>query len=370
MRVSKSILVGVLSLCIMSCEKFLDIESSDFLTLNNAYNTEQQLNAALTGVYDAMGGINATKGIYSDAMLLYGGLEGDLAYYGATNPSDGPQIYQFSATNKYVEYYWNALYLGIDRANVLLANMNNNPNIDIEKKKVIRGEALFLRGYYYFLLGQTFGGVPLKLEPSVSASFADNIPRSSLKETYTQILLDMKTAEPLVKDIDEIGYGGRVSKSAIQGIIARVHLYMAGYPLNEQSNNDSVIVWTKKVIDNVKYKHGLNPHFSEVFINYAKDKYDIKESIWEVEFYGNKSGAYDETGIVGIANGPGSSNEETGRATGLLKVTRKLYDLYQPWDLRRGWSIANFTYNSTGPNGSKTFRPLPSSTSIYNHCGG
>ena len=361
------ILGCLLTIVMASCENFLDTKPINFLTPPVAYTTEEQLEAALAGVYDALGGVNATKGIYSDAMITYGATEGDLTFYSATNPSDGPQIFDFSTSNKYVEYYWNALYLGIDRANMLLANIDNNLEIDEEVRSVIRGEATFLRGYYYFLLVQTFGEVPLKLEPSVSASHADDIPKSTIKKVYSQLLSDMKTSEPLVMGIDDIKYGGRVNKSAVRGVIARAHLYMAGYPLHEFSNYDSVLVWTKKIIDDPVFKHELNPDFTDIFIKYARDEYDIKESIWEVEFYGNKTGAYDETGIIGISNGPPCGNIITGMSTGLFKVTPKFYELFEPWDLRRGWSIVNFTYNSSGPNGAKTFRALPSGASIYNH---
>lgn len=362
------IILGFLLMLIMvSCDNFLDTKPTDFLTPSVAYNTEKQLEAALAGVYDALGGENATKGIYSDALITYSATEADLVYYAATNPSDGPQIFDFSTSNRFVEYYWNALYLGIERANTLLANIDNNPEIDEEVRSVIRGEATFLRGYYYFLLVQTFGGVPLKLEPSVSASHSDDISKSTIKEVYTQVLSDMKTSEPLVMGIGDVKYGGRVNKSAVRGIIARVHLHMGGYPLNETSNYDSVLVWTKKIIDDPVFKHELNPDFTDIFIKYARDEYDIKESIWEVEFYGNKTGAHNETGIIGVPNGPPCGNMETGMSTGIFRITTKFYDLFEPWDLRRGWSIANFTYNRSGPSGSKTFRDYPSGISLYNH---
>ncbi|MFA6571641.1 MAG: RagB/SusD family nutrient uptake outer membrane protein, partial [Bacteroidota bacterium] len=210
------ILGFLLTLIMVSCENFLDTKPINFLTPPVAYNTEEQLEASLAGVYDALGGVNSTKGIYSDAMITYGAIEGDLTFYASTNPTDGPQIYDFSRSNRFVEYYWSALYLGIDRANMLLANIDNNPDIDDEVRSVISGEANFLRGYYYFLLVQTFGGVPLKLEPSVSASHADDIAKSSIKEVYSQILSDMKKSEPLVMGIGDVKFGGRVNKSAVR----------------------------------------------------------------------------------------------------------------------------------------------------------
>jgi hypothetical protein len=118
-------------------------------------------------------------------------------------------------------------------------------------------------------------------------------------------------------------------------------------------------------MDDTAAGHSLNPSFSQVFINYAQDKYDIKESIWEVEYWGNRTDAYTETGWVGYVNGPSSSNALTGNGYGGVRITANLYSLYEPGDLRRDWAIANFTYNSTGELGSKKFVTTTSNSSLY-----
>ena len=92
----------------------------------------------------------------------------------------------------------------------------------------------------------------------------------------------MTEAESLVQSIDEIGHGGRVSKSAVRGILGRVYLTMAGYPLNDRSKLEEARKVLKTVIEGKEYRHSLNPDYNQVFINYAQDKYDIGESIWEV----------------------------------------------------------------------------------------
>jgi hypothetical protein len=209
--------------------------------------------------------------------------------------------------------------------------------------------------------------VPLIVKPVVSANDTD-VPRASEKEIYDQILKDMTEAEKLVTDISALGYGGRVSKSAVRGILARVCLSMAGYPLKDVTKYKEASKWAKMVMD--AGIHSLNPDYSQIFINYAQDKYDIKESIWEVEFWGNRFGIFKETGQVAGVNGPPSSNSETGVAVGGLFATAKLYKLYEPGDLRRDWSIANFTYNKTGPNGSKTLIKDTTTASLYDRAGG
>ncbi len=71
-------------------------------------------------------------------------------------------MYNFSSSDPIVAATWKTLYNGIGRANLLLENIGR-PVMDEDKRKVIKGETLFLRGYYYFLLAQMWGDVPLIL---------------------------------------------------------------------------------------------------------------------------------------------------------------------------------------------------------------
>ncbi len=353
----------ILLLSTGSCKKFLDTKPQDFISPVNFYDTEAQLMSALTGVYDNLGTA------YGGVILYRLGFEADEGYYARTTPNVGPQFYNHTAGHSDIAGFWKNYYVGINRANVLLANVNKNPDININIRNQVRGEALFLRAYYYFMLVQNFGGVPLLLEPTASAEHTD-VARATDKEVYEQILADMKEAEALVAPITTLGFGGRVNQSAVRGILARVCLNMAGKPLNDQSKYAEARAWAKKVMDDGQAGHALNPDYSNVFIKYAADQYDIKESIWEVEYWGNRGDAYLETGWTGYVNGPASSNPLTGSGYGGVRATAKLYQTFNAADLRRDWNIANFTYNATGPAGSKTMITATSAASLYNRTSG
>ncbi|WP_372934160.1 RagB/SusD family nutrient uptake outer membrane protein [Mariniphaga sediminis] len=334
-------------------------EPTDFLSPETYFNTEAELNYALNGVYDILGYTYGTVRLYRL------GLEADEGYYARTTPVTGPQAYNFTSTDSNISGLWTNWYVGINRANLLLENVDKSKSIDQAVRDRIKGEALFLRGYYYFLLVQSFEGVPLILKPATTVDDVE-LPRSSVKEVYEQIIKDMTQAESLVSGIIDLGYGGRVNKSAVRGILARVCLYMAGYPLNDVAKYKEARDWAKKVMDDTEANHMLNPSYSQVFVNYAQDKYDVGESIWEVEFWGNRSDAYTETGYVGYVNGPRSSNLETGAGFGGIRTTSYLYSIFERGDLRRDWNIANFTYNSSGENGSKKFVTSTSVSSLHN----
>lgn len=320
-----------------SCKKFLDTKPTTAAP-EYYYSTESEMNAALTGVYDVMGSEN----VYGNAIFTRITAATDESYYQRNTQSTGMQVLNFDASDTDVRLLWKSLYEGIERANLVLANIKK-PTMDETKRNAIEGEALFLRAYYHFVLASNWGDVPLIIKPTSSITNTD-VARTPAKDVYNQIIADMTRAEGLVKSITEIGFGGRVSKSAVQGILARVNLYMAGYPVNDATRYAEALKWAKKVVAAVGV-HSLNNDYKQIFINYAQDKYDTKESIWEVEFWGNRIGnAYTEAGRVGNTNGILCSNEKEGYSYGFIAATPTLFKLYEVGDLRRDWAIAPFKY--------------------------
>ncbi|RPD41515.1 RagB/SusD family nutrient uptake outer membrane protein [Chitinophaga barathri] len=336
----KSFYLSLLAIALItqgSCNKFLETVPSDFLAPETYYNTEKELTYALTGVYDVLG----SPDLYGDNAFYHFDIT-DEGVYGHAGVTAGVQVYNFSSSDPIVAATWKTLYNGIGRANLLLENIDR-PVMDEAKRKVIKGETLFLRGYYYFLLAQMWGDVPLILNTTRSPDDTQR-PRAPLSQVYNQVLADLKEAEILVPSIKTVGFGGRANKSAVRGILARVCLYMAGYPLNDRSKYTDARDWAKKVIDDAEAAHALNNSYSQVFIHLSADKYDIKENLFEVEFWGNRSDAYTESGRLGSRNGIRCMNVDTGYSLGRINATPRFYNRYQALDERRDWNIAPYIY--------------------------
>jgi hypothetical protein len=325
---------------VSGCKKFLETKPTDVLLTETYYTSEEQLNRGLLGVYDMLG----KEQIYGDYMTWPINSSTDESYQ-AGNPSTGMRVYVYDPGNAQVAGFWRAIWQGIARANVLLAGIDR-PVMDEAKRDIIRGETLFLRGYYYFLLAINFGDVPIIVDPVLTVDNV-HIARSPLKDVYAQILKDMTEAESLLQTqtITSLGYGGRVSKTAVQGILARVYLTMAGYPLQDVARYEDALYWARQVVQSGE--HALNPDYKQIFINYAQDKYDVKESIWEIEFAGNGTGVFEESGRIGNNIGIKCASLEIGYSYGSVNLTNKLYSLYDSADLRRDWNCAR--YNYTGP---------------------
>ncbi len=332
-------------LSITSCKDILETRPLDSLTPINYYQTEVQLKSALAGVYDVMG----KPQTYSDQMSARMGLTGDEAYYSRTS-GIGVAVYDVSATDPIIENNYSFWYQGIKRANFLLENIDK-AKVDSVVKREIRGEALFLRGFYHFQLVTHWGAVPLMIR-SISGPTEVNFPRTPAKEVYEQIIKDMTDAEAMVGSIAKAG-SGRVNKSAVRGILARVCLHMAGAPINDVAKYADAKKWAAKVMDPASaggYSHALNPSYADVFIRMCQDKYDLGESIWEVEFYGNDTGPYRESGRIGSNNGIVYTGEDPnyGYSYGFIRQTARLWTLYPgakallSEDERREWAIAPY----------------------------
>jgi hypothetical protein len=355
MKTKLSILVLFLALGMSSCKKYLEVLPKDFVSPENYFNNETELNTALVGVYDIMG----SSALYGEILWSQFEVATDESFYRQSTTTIGVQVYNYDSSNASVAGIWKALYTGIERANILLANINK-PTMPEANRDVIRGEALFLRAYYYFLLVSNFGDVPLILTPTGSVNNPE-IARTPLKDVYAQILNDMTTAEGLVKPITAYNYSGKVSKSAVQGILARVCLKMAGNPLNDKTKYADAAKWAKMVIS--QGFHSLNPSYEQIFINHMQDKYDVKECIWEVEFQGNLLQAgVNETGRLGVLGGLAGTNDEIGNSYGQWNGTRVLYDIYKPQDLRRDWNIGSYYYSGSTTN--KVYQTVAEAKSV------
>src|SRR3569833_2307175 len=121
-------------------------------------------------------------------------------------------------------YEWNQMYARIRSANISLENLAKAP-LDSALVNRLKGEAYFMRGYFYNQLLRFYGGVPL-VKSSYSASAADfTIARSSYEDCVNFILSDLDQAASLLsnKTMDK----GRATADAALALKARVLTYAA-----------------------------------------------------------------------------------------------------------------------------------------------
>lgn len=337
-------LIVITAMMTLSCSSFLDKEPT-FIVKENYYTNEEEVNIGLTGIYAILG----NEYIYGNFMVYHLSMS-DEGVWQRNNALTGPEVYVYDASEIGVRSLWKYLYEGIERANVFLERIDQT-NMDEAKKSIAKGEAKFLRAYYYFLLTTNYGSVPLKTTPTYSVNDVD-VPGEPLGNLYDFITSEMEEAETMVQSLSAYNHAGRVSKSAVRGILARVYLKMTGAPLNDATKYEDVVKWTNKVIDPTEndYAHALADDYIQIFKDMAADRYNIDESIWEVEFYGNRMGDFEagrHGNIAGIQFTQPTA-DTLGYSYGFILGTKKLYDTYgdEDTDVRRDWNISPYAYNN------------------------
>lgn len=330
----------------VSCS-FLDTYPEDFSTPEDFYETYDELNSALLGVYATL----ADGSLYGNNMLGRMGLSADLGYERYSFDETSVGYYDVSAADSKISGYWRDLYAGIGRANTVLANLDRPKDMTDEQRTSVEAQARFLRAYYYFMLTSRFGAVPLITRvPDDSGKKHVQIAQTPQRDIYLFVISEMEQVAESLPDASSLAGGGRLSKSAAYGILARVALYMAGNPLDEEGMYGKAKEYAERVIG---YGcHRLNPVYEDIFKNYIQDKYDIAESIFEVEFYGNNQSAYTTTaGQVGRINGiyyyTVVEGKDWGASLGALRASSYFYELFDASDVRRDWTIASYEFNGT-----------------------
>ncbi len=351
----------ILSTVLVSCKKFLDTVPTDNLLPAEYYDSEVKLINALAGVYFPL----STGDMYGNFLSTDFNVS-DEVFYQRSAETNGVKVYNFDYSDNPVNRLWQQCYVGIERANTLIANINVAPITDAKRNPIL-AEALFLRGYYYFILTSNYGDVPLKTEATKSPAAEDvQLPRTASKLVYAQIIADMTRAEGLANKTSDFGFSGRVGKTAVQGILARVCITMAGAPLNDVAKYQDAKKWAMMVVQSGEQR--LNPSYKQLFVNMAQDLYDIKDSMWEIEFKGNGADGLGSQGRIGSLGGIQMTNitsvgQRIGYSYGFLHATARLFDLFEPGDLRRDWNLAQFNYTFTA---DKYFYNYYASNAKYN----
>lgn len=358
------LMLTFLSVILSSCEKFLDITPTDTLSPEGYFKTEEEAEIALAGVYDILG----KSGTYGRTLFFELDIADD-SFVALSAWTQDISLFNYNNSDTKLTDLWNYLYTGINRANTLLANIHKVEMAD-DKKKIIEGQALFLRAYYYFILTNYWGDVPMRLAPTTSVS-DNNLPFTPYKDVYAQIVNDMEKAADMVNPISAYSHAGRISKSVVWGILARVNLKMAGAPLRDHSRYAEAKKWAEKVINDGG--HSLNVDYRDVFIKMCKGEYDTKETLWEVEF-NRFNGTQNEEGSVGAINGIAASATPFGYSYGAKHATQHYFEMFENYsktingvvqtyspDMRRDWSISPYYYSGelkTNYNASQIYNRM------------
>ena len=306
------------SLGFPGCKKFLQKDLQGQLTQQSFPTTAA----------DALLATNASYEILRDWYYNSGGypildIMSDDARKGS-NPDDqlnyvGPyDVFTFSSSQDGLDRWWNTLYVGVKRANVVIQFVPDIQMDDALRTRYV-AEAKFIRGLLYFDFVRAWGGVPLV----TTVNPPQHLTRATKDEVYALIIADLQFAAdhlPLRNEYTAADMG-RATKGTAQALLARVYLFMHDYINAEKYALD--------VINSNQY--GLEPVYADA--NGAKGNNGI-ESVLEV-------------GAIQVENTDGGGSQY-GNVQGVRGTPNRGWGFNRPSiDFRNSFETGDARYKGT-----------------------
>lgn len=353
----------------VSCS-FLD-EDPTIIVSNGKYETVTDAQYALNGVY---GAINSYE-FYGQYYSLEFSLNDDTCFYGSSNKTQTVMKILFDSGTDQIYKMWTKIYAGIRNANTFLEAIEQS---DVDQDGQMRNQAKFLRAFYYYNLAQCWGDVPLRTKSTKSYEDAQ-CAATPQEDVIDWVIAEMRECISKAPDTVE-GAPYKVTRTAMQGFLARVCLFKAGATVDCSAEEKRLAYKEAMELTDAVMKggkHQLHPDYPVIFQNMIGDKYDTEyyESMWEADFVGNRSTAdYYSNGRIGELNGlqsTGSSNFSAFNCNysyGMFRNTPKIWDLYMTedrvpeeeglayiTDKRQEWNIPPYNYAGYSSPTAPTF---------------
>lgn len=328
----KKIIIATCSLLLasttISCDNYLDILPQGTENSENYFNSKEDYDKALIGVYDLLATTylsNALGEIASDNSLSGGA--------NATDVLAWQQIDEMIHTpdNDALRSVFQWMYAGISRANFILEFKDKT---NFKGKEQVIAETKFLRSYYYFELVKFFGDVPMYLDKRITIEEAQQIDRTPKAEVYAQLERDLLASIPNLPVT--AGQKGRVTRAAAQALLGKIYLYQ-----NKFSESAKML---QTVINSGQFQ--LVSDYNKIFG--LKDE-NNSESVFEVQYIGTEGAGFgclqcsEGNVAVGFFGPRFTGGDYAPYADGFSfnVPTKELYNLYSADDKRRDATIFN-----------------------------
>jgi hypothetical protein len=293
MKTSKYI-IGIFlfaaSLLLNSCGSFFDEKSNSNLPSDAAITDAGTARAAIIGAYDEVQNYYSsytTLGtITADNVVFNGSLSQYLQLDQVSIPVD----------NVVTVAAYQGIYQAINSANTVIALVPsvNDPVLTTTEKNKILGEAYFIRALGYFDLGRGWGGVQLRLTPTKDIASLKGVKRSTLDQTYDQVLADLTKAEQLLPDAtaSDSNLRNRAQKASVRALRARLHLYRQQW-IDADNYASQVIAETTKYNLVAPYKAFFTaPYLTSESVLELTFSANDKNGFWNLWYLSNLGGQY------------------------------------------------------------------------------
>ncbi|MGN7986264.1 RagB/SusD family nutrient uptake outer membrane protein [Pedobacter sp. 22226] len=239
------VVLGFLSTIIIinGCKKFLDSDYlfDERLTTEEVFTNPDYANRWLAQAYSFLGS-NYMQEVSSKKSVPFN--FADDMYYG--DESDGYKRwkngqYTENGLNGESKEIWNTAYKGIRQASVFINNIDINTKFTAKEIADLKGQARFLRAYFYWILLRTYGPVPIVPNEGIDYTKEyDDIaqPRSSYEECAVYLANELAEAAKGLSTQQGIQQIARPTRGAALALRARILLYAASPLANGKAPAD------------------------------------------------------------------------------------------------------------------------------------
>ena len=263
--------LSITAMLLGSCSKsFIERTPYGSVSPDVELSSTSGLKNALDGLYGNLRRIN----LYGRDFPIMGDLMADNTFVEARNSGRYLSIYNYSFTVADQQFgeIWQSGYQAITNANRIIDATVTGSDAD-----AIKAQAYGVRALLYFKLVNIYAkpytddpnalGVPLVLHYSPY----DLPGRAKVGEVYNQIVADLKQAFQTAPDYTS---SATLSKYAIEGLLAKVYLYMGN---NALAKSSAIDVINKSGIDLLTYD-GYLPYWAD-----PASSSDQEETLFEID---------------------------------------------------------------------------------------
>lgn len=315
-------------------EDFVNLEPLSQVTSTNFYRTASDFNLAANGIYNGLHNRDYNVGLFTLGEISTKNATVNMptgAFGEAFYQADG---YIVTPDNRHLQNVWQAAYVVINRANILL-DRSQATDLRSPLQRNYEGEALFLRAMTYFNLVRLFGEVPLVVK-EVSPGESFTLGRTPVAQVYQQMVADLQAAAQRLPEAWQGNNTGRATSWAAKALLAKVLL-------SQPSKDPAGAAQLLQEIQ-ASGRFDLLPDFAAVF---QPGNANHRESIFEVQFKAGlgSRGSYFADGLTPATRRVNqlfpTGSGGTGQGQGV--VTDDLFNLFETADRRRDASIGSST---------------------------
>ena len=261
-------LIIAASFITISCKRDFDEPNPNQATISSFWKTSDDAIQGVNAIYSTF---HRGAAGFSRVIFFHGNLRGDEGY-GSGGDGGLNTLMSFSMDDPnfwMTADMWDNLYVGIYRANQVIAFV---PNIqmDADLKRRLVGEAKFLRGLFYYYLTLYYGRPALVLEPSQPTMQPRN---ATSEEAWAQVAKDFTEA---TADLPT-SYGsadlGRATKGAAYAFLGKTYLQQKKY-----AEAATAFAWL--VTGPGAALYDLMPNYRDNFLITSENN---KESVFEIQ---------------------------------------------------------------------------------------